>query len=67
MDLPLFLQKAAEDLLQSPPSSSYFKRSGSVSKRFTVEFNGMQVSYPTYVRLTRLQVFYFKCNDSFLF
>ncbi len=28
-----------------------------VSKRsFTVEFNGVQVSYPTYLRLTRLQV-----------
>ncbi len=27
------------------------------SKRsFTVEFNGVQVSYPTYLRLTRLQV-----------
>lgn len=28
---------------------------GSRSKRFTVEFNGMQVSYPTYIRLNRMR------------
>jgi hypothetical protein len=43
-------------------SLNWKKRSmgmGRVNKRFTVDFNGMQVSYPTYVRLSRLQVMYF--------
>ncbi|TRY61268.1 hypothetical protein TCAL_12548 [Tigriopus californicus] len=48
----------AEVLLEQAPSElfqSVKKRNHEKSKRFTVDFNGMQVSYPTYVRLSRLQ------------
>lgn len=48
----------AEGLLEEAPSElfqSLKKRNHGKAKRFTVDFNGMQVSYPTYVRLSRLQ------------
>eukprot|EP00095_Tigriopus_kingsejongensis_P006178 snap_masked-scaffold191_size271209-processed-gene-0.7 protein:Tk06178 transcript:snap_masked-scaffold191_size271209-processed-gene-0.7-mRNA-1 annotation:"AGAP009693-PA" len=49
----------AEELLVPPTNVAQLQALGEHQprrgKRFTVDFNGMQVSYPTYVRLSRLQ------------
>ena len=49
--------RVAENLLETESGGGGGSNSvHHVAKRFTVDFNGMQVSYPTYVRLSRLQV-----------
>ena len=50
------LPRFAENLLETEIGGGGSNSGHHVAKRFTVDFNGMQVSYPTYVRLSRLQV-----------